>query len=95
MALLRPKFRTESDVQNAGNGISGVQISKTFRGACPENEEYATVRFKAKDPRLQVGRSVLKKKLSGSEKRTETDGRRTLLRLRENIFQVQSHFNGE
>jgi hypothetical protein len=35
MALLRPNFRTESDTQNAGNGISGVQISKFFRGGMP------------------------------------------------------------
>ena len=40
MALLRPNFRTESDTQNAGNGISGgsapdppsiVSISKKVR----------------------------------------------------------------
>ena len=35
MALLRSHFRTEFDVQNAGNDVSGVQISKIFRGACP------------------------------------------------------------
>jgi hypothetical protein len=30
MTLLRPNFRPESWAQNAGNGISGVQISKNF-----------------------------------------------------------------
>ena len=36
MTLLRPNFRPESWAQNAGNGISGVQISKKFQGgACP------------------------------------------------------------
>ena len=37
MALLRPNFRTKSDTQNAGNGISGVQISKFLRGGMPPN----------------------------------------------------------
>jgi hypothetical protein len=36
MALLRSNFRTEFDAQNAGNGVSGVQISKIFQGACPQ-----------------------------------------------------------
>ena len=35
MTLLRPNFRPESWAQNAGNGISGVQISKNFRGGMP------------------------------------------------------------
>ena len=35
MTLLRPNFRPESWAQNAGNGISGVQISKHFRGGMP------------------------------------------------------------
>ena len=35
MTLLRPNFRPESWAQNAGNGISGVQISKKFRGGMP------------------------------------------------------------
>jgi hypothetical protein len=33
MALLRANFNTEFDAQNAGNGVSGVQISNIFRGA--------------------------------------------------------------
>ena len=33
MALLRANLNTEFDAQNAGNGVSGVQISKIFRGA--------------------------------------------------------------
>ena len=33
MALLRSNFRTEFDAQNAGNGVSGVQISKIFQGS--------------------------------------------------------------
>ena len=35
MTLLRPNFRPESWAQNAGNSISGVQISKKFRGGMP------------------------------------------------------------
>ena len=35
MTLLRPNFRPESWAQNAGNGISGVQISKNFREGMP------------------------------------------------------------
>ena len=35
MTLLRPNFRPESWAQNAGNGISGVQISKNFQGGMP------------------------------------------------------------
>ena len=37
MTLLRPNFRPESWAQNAGNGISGVQISKNFRGGMPSD----------------------------------------------------------
>jgi hypothetical protein len=35
MTLLRPNFRPESWAQNAGNSISGVQISKKFQGGMP------------------------------------------------------------
>ena len=35
MTLLRPNFRPESWAQNAGNSISGVQISKKFRVGMP------------------------------------------------------------
>jgi hypothetical protein len=57
MALLRSNFRTEFDAQNAGNGVSGVQISKIFQGGMPPNPprlcgassfwDYVTVRFLA------------------------------------------------
>jgi hypothetical protein len=33
--LIRPNFRPESWAQNAGNGISRVQISKKFQGGMP------------------------------------------------------------
>ena len=36
MALLRSNFRTEFYGQNAGNDVSGVQISKIFRGSIPQ-----------------------------------------------------------
>jgi hypothetical protein len=46
MTLLRPNFRTESSAQNAGNGISGVQISKNFRGGhAPGPPSYARPRI--------------------------------------------------
>ena len=35
LLIIRPNFRPESWAQNAGNGISGVQISKNFRGGMP------------------------------------------------------------
>jgi hypothetical protein len=57
MALLRSNFRTEFDAQNAGNGVSGLQISKIFQGGhapgtprlCGASSfwDYATVRFLA------------------------------------------------
>ena len=41
---LRSNFRTGFDAQNAGNGVSAVQISTRF--ACvPKVEDYATVYF--------------------------------------------------
>ena len=57
MALLKSNFRTEFDAQNAGNGVSRLQISKIFQGGMPpdpprlcgasSNWDYATVRFLA------------------------------------------------
>jgi hypothetical protein len=35
MALLKSNFRTEFDAQNAGNGVSRLQISKIFQGGMP------------------------------------------------------------
>ncbi len=33
--VIGPNFTRESDAQNAGNGVSEVQISKIFRGGMP------------------------------------------------------------
>ncbi len=35
IVLLGPDYMRECDAQNAGNGVSKVQISKNFRGRMP------------------------------------------------------------
>jgi hypothetical protein len=51
MALLRPNFRTESDAQNAGSGISGVQTSN-FKNARTKNVLRSDLRLHPPMPRI-------------------------------------------
>ncbi len=40
--VIGPNYTRESDAQNAGNGVSEVQISKIFRGGMPGPPNYVT-----------------------------------------------------